>query len=126
MFSILLYLTLILLILLIFINFLFNLFRIILIYFDLIFINFLLKLKRQNGIILADEMGLGKTIQAISFLSYVFNEHNLHGPFLIVIPLSTMQGWQRELQRWSPEINAVIYLGDGNSRNIVKLPLLIF
>lgn len=65
-------------------------------------------------------MGLGKTIQAISFLSYVFNEHNLYGPFLIVVPLSTMQGWQRELQRWSPEINAVVYLGDGNSRSMVK------
>ena len=65
-------------------------------------------------------MGLGKTIQAISFLSYVFNEHNLYGPFLIVIPLSTMQGWQRELQRWAPEINAVIYLGDGSSRSMVK------
>jgi hypothetical protein len=74
---------------------------------------------KQNGIILADEMGLGKTIQAISFLSYVFNEHNLYGPFLIVLPLSTMQGWQRELQKWSPEINAVIYLGDGNSRSMV-------
>lgn len=78
---------------------------------------------KQNGIILADEMGLGKTIQAISFLSYVFNEHSLHGPFLIVIPLSTMQGWQRELERWSPEINAVIYLGDGNSRSMVRMRL---
>ena len=60
-------------------------------------------------------MGLGKTIQAISFLSYVFNEHNLYGPFLIVIPLSTIQGWQREFQKWSPEINVVIYLGDARS-----------
>lgn len=65
-------------------------------------------------------MGLGKTIQAISFLSYVFNEHNLYGPFLIVIPLSTIQGWQREFQKWSPEINVVIYLGDANSRSMIQ------
>jgi SNF2 family DNA or RNA helicase len=64
-------------------------------------------------------MGLGKTIQTISFLSYVFNEHCLYGPFLIVIPLSTIQGWQRELQKWSPELNVVVYLGDVTSRNMV-------
>lgn len=75
---------------------------------------------KQNGVILADEMGLGKTVQAISFLSYVFNEHSLYGPFLIVIPLSTIQGWQREFQKWSPEINLVIYLGDSQSRSMIQ------
>ena len=75
---------------------------------------------KQNSIILADEMGLGKTIQAISFLSYVFNHHMLYGPFLIVIPLSTIQGWQREFQKWSPEINVVIYLGDSSSRSMIQ------
>lgn len=29
-------------------------------------------------------MGLGKTIQTISFLSYLFHQHQLYGPFLIV------------------------------------------
>lgn len=75
---------------------------------------------KQNGVILADEMGLGKTIQSISFISYVFNEHNLYGPFLVVIPLSTIQGWQREFQKWSPEINVVLYLGDISSRNMIQ------
>ena len=75
---------------------------------------------KQNGVILADEMGLGKTVQAISFLSYVFNEHCLYGPFLIVIPLSTIQGWQREFQKWCPEINLVIYLGDSQSRSVIQ------
>ena len=75
---------------------------------------------KQNSVILADEMGLGKTIQTISFISYVFNEHSLYGPFLIVIPLSTIQGWQRELQKWSPEINVVVYLGDATSRNMIQ------
>ena len=75
---------------------------------------------KQNGVILADEMGLGKTVQAISFMSYVFNEHNLYGPFLIVIPLSTIQGWQREFQKWCPEINFVIYLGDSQSRSMIQ------
>jgi chromodomain-helicase-DNA-binding protein 1 len=34
--------------------------------------------------------------------------------------LSTIQGWQRELQKWSPEINVVVYLGDATSRNMIQ------
>ena len=70
--------------------------------------------------ILADEMGLGKTIQSISFLSHLYHTQGLYGPFLLVVPLSTMASWQREFDLWSPEINVVVYLGDVSSRNIVR------
>uniref|UniRef100_A0A8V5GVN4 Uncharacterized protein n=1 Tax=Melopsittacus undulatus TaxID=13146 RepID=A0A8V5GVN4_MELUD len=71
--------------------------------------------------ILADEMGLGKTIQTISFLNYLFHEHQLYGPFLLVVPLSTLTSWQREIQTWAPQMNAVVYLGDITSRNMVMV-----
>ena len=71
--------------------------------------------------ILADEMGLGKTIQGISFLSHLYHTQSLYGPYLLVVPLSTMTSWQREFSIWAPEINAVVYLGDVNSRNIVSV-----
>lgn len=74
---------------------------------------------RGNSCILADEMGLGKTIQTISFLNYMFNEHQLYGPFLLVVPLSTLTSWQREIQLWAPQMNIVVYLGDISSRNMV-------
>lgn len=74
---------------------------------------------RGNSCILADEMGLGKTIQTISFLNYLFNEHQLYGPFLLVVPLSTLTSWQREILLWAPQMNVVVYLGDINSRNMV-------
>lgn len=74
---------------------------------------------RGNSCILADEMGLGKTIQTICFLNYLFNEHQLYGPFLLVVPLSTLTSWQREIQLWAPQMNVVVYLGDINSRNMV-------
>jgi ATP-dependent helicase STH1/SNF2 len=45
-----------------------------------------------NGI-LADEMGLGKTIQTISLLSYLIEFKKNYGPFLIVVPLSTISNW---------------------------------
>uniref|UniRef100_A0A8C5BRW0 DNA helicase n=1 Tax=Gadus morhua TaxID=8049 RepID=A0A8C5BRW0_GADMO len=75
---------------------------------------------KGNSCILADEMGLGKTIQTISFLSYMFHEHQLYGPFLLVVPLSTLVSWQREIQLWAPMMNVVVYLGDISSRNMIR------
>lgn len=75
---------------------------------------------KGNSCILADEMGLGKTIQTISFLNYLFNEHQLYGPFLLVVPLSTLTSWQREIQLWASQMNVVVYLGDINSRNMIR------
>uniref|UniRef100_A0A8C6J7Z0 DNA helicase n=1 Tax=Melopsittacus undulatus TaxID=13146 RepID=A0A8C6J7Z0_MELUD len=75
---------------------------------------------KNNSVILADEMGLGKTIQTISFLSYLFHQHQLYGPFLLVVPLSTLTSWQREFEVWAPEINVVVYIGDLMSRNMIR------
>ncbi|PKK27720.1 chromodomain-helicase-DNA-binding protein 2 isoform X4 [Columba livia] len=75
---------------------------------------------KNNSVILADEMGLGKTIQTISFLSYLFHQHQLYGPFLVVVPLSTLTSWQREFEVWAPEINVVVYIGDLMSRNMIR------
>ncbi|KAJ8281014.1 hypothetical protein GJAV_G00062350 [Gymnothorax javanicus] len=75
---------------------------------------------RCNSVILADEMGLGKTIQTISFLSYLFHQHQLYGPFLLVVPLSTLTSWQREFDTWAPDMNVVVYLGDVLSRKTIR------
>ncbi|XP_033342117.2 chromodomain-helicase-DNA-binding protein 1 isoform X1 [Megalopta genalis] len=75
---------------------------------------------KENSVILADEMGLGKTIQTICFLYYLFHTQQLHGPFLLVVPLSTMTSWQREMSQWAPDINFVTYLGDVTSRNVIR------
>uniref|UniRef100_A0A3Q2WGN9 Chromodomain helicase DNA binding protein 1 n=1 Tax=Haplochromis burtoni TaxID=8153 RepID=A0A3Q2WGN9_HAPBU len=75
---------------------------------------------KSNSCILADEMGLGKTIQTICFLNYQFNEHQLYGPFLLVVPLSTLTSWQREIHLWAPQMNVVVYLGDISSRNMIR------
>nr|XP_057932643.1 chromodomain-helicase-DNA-binding protein 2 isoform X1 [Doryrhamphus excisus] len=75
---------------------------------------------RCNSVILADEMGLGKTIQTISFLSYLFHQHQLYGPFLLVVPLSTLTSWQREFSTWAPDMNVVVYLGDVMSRKTIR------
>ncbi|KAJ2386753.1 ATP-dependent DNA helicase Hrp3, partial [Coemansia sp. RSA 2603] len=73
----------------------------------------------ENGI-LADEMGLGKTVQTVSFLSYLFHTQHVYGPFLVVVPLSTIGSWQREFVRWAPDMNVVCYIDDNRSRAVMR------
>jgi superfamily II DNA or RNA helicase len=68
-----------------------------------------------NGI-LADEMGLGKTIQTIALLCYVMESKGDHGPFLVIVPLSTLSNWKIEFERWAPSVMMVPYLGKPNER----------
>jgi len=60
--------------------------------------------QKQNTI-LADEMGLGKTCQTISFLSYLFHTHSVFGPFLVLVPLSTITGTKKKKKRKKKEKN---------------------
>ncbi|KAA0188946.1 hypothetical protein HAZT_HAZT003560 [Hyalella azteca] len=57
-----------------------------------------------NGI-LADEMGLGKTIQTIALLTYLIETKKNNGPYLIIVPLSTMSNWALEFNKWAPSVN---------------------
>ncbi|GAA6007757.1 hypothetical protein JCM11491_003954 [Sporobolomyces phaffii] len=73
----------------------------------------------DNGI-LADEMGLGKTVQSCSFLSYLFHDQQQYGPFLVVVPLSTLPAWQSQLATWAPDLNTIAYIGNGPSRAMIR------
>uniref|UniRef100_A0A671WJF4 SWI/SNF related BAF chromatin remodeling complex subunit ATPase 2 n=1 Tax=Sparus aurata TaxID=8175 RepID=A0A671WJF4_SPAAU len=63
-----------------------------------------------NGI-LADEMGLGKTIQTIALITYLMEHKRLNGPFLIIVPLSTLSNWVYELDKWAPSVVKIAYKG---------------
>jgi ATP-dependent helicase STH1/SNF2 len=65
---------------------------------------------RLNGI-LADEMGLGKTIQTISLITYLIEKKHQSGPFLVIVPLSTLTNWTLEFERWAPAVNTLILKG---------------
>jgi chromodomain-helicase-DNA-binding protein 1 len=54
-----------------------------------------------NSVILADEMGLGKTIQSVCFVGQIFYAHQVYGPHLVVVPLSTIAAWQAEFERYA-------------------------
>ncbi|CCF57798.1 hypothetical protein KAFR_0D01520 [Kazachstania africana CBS 2517] len=66
--------------------------------------------------ILADEMGLGKTLQTISFLGYLRYVKKIDGPFLVIVPKSTLHNWKREFNKWTPEVNVCVLHGDKEAR----------
>ena len=68
-----------------------------------------------NGI-LADEMGLGKTIQTISLICYLMEFKHNNGPFLVVVPLSTLSNWVNEFNKWAPDVLKVVYKGAPDDR----------
>lgn len=70
--------------------------------------------------ILADEMGLGKTIQTVTFLYSLYKEGHCKGPFLVAVPLSTIINWEREFELWAPDFYCITYVGDKDSRAMVR------
>ncbi|KAI9005360.1 SNF2 family N-terminal domain-containing protein [Gaertneriomyces semiglobifer] len=75
---------------------------------------------RLNGI-LADEMGLGKTIQTISLITYLIEKKKQNGPFLVIVPLSTITNWDLEFERWAPSVNRIVFKGTVPERQRMKM-----
>ena len=73
-----------------------------------------------NGI-LADEMGLGKTLQSLSFLGYLKYVKNIEGPFLVVAPLSTLNNWNKEVQKWLGNTSSMMLSGLAEDRTQLKI-----
>jgi SNF2 family DNA or RNA helicase len=71
----------------------------------------------KRSSILADEMGLGKTVQVISFLDHLFEVEAIRGPFLVAVPLSTLEHWKREAEGWS-HMTVCLYHDAGGGRDM--------
>ncbi|KAJ7965012.1 chromatin remodeling 5 [Quillaja saponaria] len=84
-------------------------------------LNFLVNSWRNDtNVILADEMGLGKTVQSVSMLGFLQNAQQIHGPFLVVVPLSTLSNWAKEFRKWLPDMNIIVYVGTRASREVCQ------
>lgn len=68
---------------------------------------------------LADDMGLGKTLQTITFLLHKIEEqpNNQH---LVVAPASLLYNWQKELEKFAPDVKAVVFHGAGRDEDELK------
>ncbi|KAF2765047.1 hypothetical protein EJ03DRAFT_280835 [Teratosphaeria nubilosa] len=75
---------------------------------------------KGNNVILADEMGLGKTVQTVSFMNWLRHDRRQQGPFIVVVPLSTMPAWADTFNNWAPDINYVVYNGNEAARKIIR------
>ncbi|XP_052310616.1 protein CHROMATIN REMODELING 5 isoform X2 [Populus trichocarpa] len=84
-------------------------------------LNFLVNSWRNDtNVILADEMGLGKTVQSVSMLGFLQNGQQISGPFLVVVPLSTLSNWAKEFRKWLPNMNVIVYVGTRASREVCQ------
>uniref|UniRef100_A0AAY4CZJ8 DNA helicase n=1 Tax=Denticeps clupeoides TaxID=299321 RepID=A0AAY4CZJ8_9TELE len=82
---------------------------------------------KGNSCILADEMGLGKTIQTISFLNHLFHEHQLYGPFLLVVPLSTLTSWTMVRDQFASYLNIFLPIElDARTEQAIEVQHLTF
>jgi len=65
------------------------------------------------GACLADDMGLGKTIQLIALWLWEREQGASVGPTLLVVPMSLVGNWQREIERFGPSLNVMVHHGLG-------------
>ena len=63
------------------------------------------------GACLADDMGLGKTIQLIAHWLHEREAGEPPGPTLLVVPMSLVGNWQREIQRFGPSLAVMVHHG---------------
>ena len=68
------------------------------------------------GALLADDMGLGKSIQTITYLLYVKENRLQTGPALIIAPTSVLGNWQKEFERFAPNLRVQLHYGSNRSK----------
>ena len=66
--------------------------------------------------LLADEPGLGKTAQAIRALKRLKEQGEDVFPALIVCPNTLKKNWEREFQKWWPEVTTQVIKGTATQR----------
>lgn len=83
-------------------------------------------LSENRGCILGDEMGLGKTLQVITLMLEYKHKHKV--PMLVVAPVSLLQNWKRECNRFAPKIKILIHHGSkrtGRYKELLEYDLII-
>lgn len=61
-----------------------------------------------------------QTVQTVSFISYLFHEMQQYGPFLVIVPLSTITAWQTQFAAWAPDMNVITYIGTAAAREVIR------
>ena len=72
-------------------------------------------LMERERMLLADDMGLGKTLQVIVALRVLFIRGDIASA-LVVAPASILDQWRQELQKWAPDLRAMVIRGSPADR----------
>lgn len=84
--------------------------------YQILGMSWLLFLRRNGfGATLADDMGLGKTIQLISYLLKV--RETEEGPALIICPTSVLGNWQKEIEKFAPDLSIYLHYGSNRAKD---------
>ena len=76
--------------------------------------------RNQCGCILGDEMGLGKTLQIITVMG-LMKERTENPHFLVVCPISLLENWRREIQKFYPSLTSLIHYGPNRTGDYRQL-----
>ena len=69
----------------------------------------------NDRLLLADDMGLGKTLQVIAALRVLFIRRDIESA-LVVTPATILDQWRQELNKWAPELRAIVIRGNPTDR----------
>ena len=73
-------------------------------------------LMENPRLLLADDMGLGKTVQAVVALRLMRARREIKS-CLVVAPAGILDQWRREIEKWAPELSAIIIRGSAYDRS---------
>ena len=58
-------------------------------------------------------------VQTIGLFAHL-RSMNIHGPFMVIGPLSTLSNWVGEVQRWCPDMPVLLYHGTQAERQALR------
>jgi SNF2 family DNA or RNA helicase len=74
-----------------------------------------------RGVVLADDMGLGKTLQLLTLIASVFEECPDADPALVVAPLSLLENWTEEVERFFVQGALPVLTAHGGTLNRLRV-----
>ena len=78
-------------------------------------------LLESSSALLADEMGLGKTVQTVTAIR---SGRDAYRRVLIIAPASLCLNWQREIEKWAPDLVVRRVIGTATDRSYTyRLPI---
>ena len=80
--------------------------------------------ENKLGGCLADDMGLGKTLQTITLLSEIYPKEKI--PSLVVMPKTLLFNWEKEIQKFNPELTYYTYYAQNRDLEEAMKSQLIF